>query len=353
MIGRRSFGWIAAAVILFSLVFWRLHLHSADAKKTVDPPALFDSKRFRLDYVKRRDLKRWGVVPGVVHAFRKVEIFSHVPGYLKFLNVDKGDIVHKSQVLAYIYDPELYQRYQKELAEAEIARITFERKKQVWEADHRVISLENVQRSEANYREKDARAKYDHELVRYKTIVAPFDGIITRRFVDPWNLISSGTGTTSHALPILKESYVDMMRVYVGIPESEVRYIRRGLPVWMTVQGLRGRKFEGRVTRFDFALDHETRTMRTEIDILNPDHSLMPGMFGWAHILLKNYHKTLSIPKMAVIEERHGDFAYVIRNGKKVKVPIVIGDENGDYVQVLQGLVDNDPVLVKLYKTIF
>ena len=95
MIGRRSFGWIAAAVILFSLVFWRLHLHSADAKKTVDPPALFDSKRFRLDYVKRRDLKRWGVVPGVVHAFRKVEIFSHVPGYLKFLNVDKGDIVHK------------------------------------------------------------------------------------------------------------------------------------------------------------------------------------------------------------------------------------------------------------------
>jgi RND family efflux transporter MFP subunit len=275
------------------------------------------------------------VIPGVIHAFRKAKIYAHVPGYLKFLNVDKGDPVHRGQVLAYIFDPELYQKYQKELAEAEIARITFERKKEVWKADHRVISLENVQRAEALYREKEANAEFDHALVRYKTIVAPFDG------------------TTEHALPLLKESYVDMMRLYVGVPESEVRYIKRGLPVWLEVQGLEGRKFEGRVTRYDYAMDHETRTMRTEVDVLNPDHVLMPGMFVWAHILLKVYHNTLSVPQMAVIEERHGDFAYVIRNGKKVKVPIVVGDANDGYVQILQGLKENEPVLVKLYETVY
>lgn len=346
-------GWIAAGVSVISLMIGYYHLHAAVAKKTVTSPPLFDEKRFRLDHVQRRDLKRWGVIPGVVHAFRKAKIYAHVPGYLKFLNVDKGDPVHRGQVLAYIFDPELYQKYQKELAEAEIARITFERKKEVWKADHRVISLENVQRAEALYREKEANAEYDHALVRYKTIVAPFDGVITRRYIDPWNLISTGTGTTEHALPLLKESYVDMMRLYVGVPESEVRYIKRGLPVWLEAQGLEGRKFEGRVTRYDYAMDHETRTMRTEIDILNPDHALMPGMFIWAHILLKVYRNTLSVPEMAVIEERHGDFAYVIRNGKKEKVPIVVGDTNDGYVQILQGLKENEPVLVKLYATVY
>ena len=345
--------WIFLGIVALLVLGVRLYPHRAAADKVVTKPGLYDPGRFRLGYVRRRDLKRWIVIPGVVHAFRKAKIYAHVPGYLKFLNVDKGDPVRRGQVLAYIFDPELYQKYQKELAEAEIARITFERKKEVWESDHRVISLENVQRSEAIYKEREAMAEYDHALVRYKTIVAPFDGIITRRYVDPWNLISTGTGTTVHALPLLKESYVDMMRLYVGVPERAVRYIKRGLPVWLEVQGLEGRKFEGRVTRFEYALNHDTRTMRTEIDISNPEHAIFPGMFVWSHILLKVYRNTLAIHKMGIIEERHGNFAYVIRGGKKMKVPIVVGDVNGDYAQVLQGLEEHDQILIKLHKTVY
>ncbi|MGL3709935.1 efflux RND transporter periplasmic adaptor subunit [Leptospirillum ferriphilum] len=344
---------VVVTIFLVGVYVSRFRSTSAQANVTLQKKPLFNQKRFRLSYVKRRSLERWAVIPGIVHAFRKAKIYAHVPGYLKFLNVDKGDFVRRGQVLAYIYDPELYQSYQKSLAEAEIAKITFERKKKVWEGDHRVISLENVQKAEAIFREKEAKARYDHELVRYKTIVAPFDGIITHRYIDPWNLISEGTGTTGHALPLLKESYVDTMRLYVGVPESEVRYIRRGLRVWLEAQGLKGRKFDARVTRYDYALDHETRTMRTEIDILNPDKALMPRMYVWAHILLKTYKNTLSIPKKAVIEGRHGDFAFVIRDGKVQQVPIVVGDENGGYVQILQGLTESEPILVKLHATIY
>ena len=352
----RKLFWFASIIgilILVTVFESRYRSSPAQAKIELKKPPLFNQKRFRLSHVRRRNLERWAVIPGIVHAFRKSKIYAHVPGYLKFLNVDKGDFVHRGQVLAYIFDPELYQRYQKALAEAQIARITFEREKEVWEADHRVISLENVQRSEAIFREKEALANYDHELVRYRTIVAPFDGVITHRYIDPWNLISSGTGTTVDALPIVKESYVDTMRLYVGIPESEVRYVKRGLRVWLEAQGLKGRKFYARVTRYDYALDHETRTMRTEVDILNPDHALMPRMYVWAHILLKTYKNALSVPKMAILEGRHGDYAFVIRNGKVKKVPVVIGDENGGYVQILQGLVENEPILVKLYATIY
>ena len=323
------------------------------AKTLPDSKRPYDPTRYRIGHVRARDFELWTAIPGVAHAFREAVIYSHVPGYLKYLNVDKGDLVKRGQVLAYIFDPELYQRYQKDLAEAEIAHITFVRKLAVWKEDHRVISLENVQRSEAIWKERQARARYERSFVRYKTIVAPFDGIITRRFVDPWNLISTGTGTTDHAMPLLKESFVDMIRVYVGVPEKYVRFVKRGLPVWIEAQGLEGRKFWGRVTRFNYALDKETRTMMTEVDILNPDHALLPGMFAWVHLRLKVYPGILSMHHMAVVEQRHGEFAYLIRNGKKEKVPIVTGIRNGDFVQILQGLNKNDTVLVKRYKTIF
>jgi membrane fusion protein (multidrug efflux system) len=343
--------------VLAAFAGW-LTVHSSSkvepsAKTLLDSKRPFDPTRYRIGHVKARDFELWTSIPGEAHAFREAVIYSHVPGYLKYLNVDKGDSVTRGQVLAYIFDPELYQRYQKDLAEAEIAHITFLRKLAVWKEDHRVISLENVQRSEADWKEREAKADYEKVFVRYKTLVAPFNGIITRRFIDPWNLVSTGTGTTDHAMRVLKESYVDMIRVYVGVPEKFVSLVKRGQLAWVEVQGLPGQKFYGRVTRYNYALNPQTRTMKTEIDLFNPGRKIYPGMYVRAHILLKTYRNTLSVHHMAVVEGRHGDFAYLFKDGKKTRVPVVVGIRNGDFIQILHGLDENDSILVKLYKTIF
>ncbi|MGC8529196.1 MAG: efflux RND transporter periplasmic adaptor subunit [Leptospirillia bacterium] len=313
----------------------------------------FDPTRFRIGHVKYRHFELWTTIPGVIHGFRKAIVYGHVPGYLKFLNVDKGDWVIRGQVLGYIYDPELYQSWQKALAEAAIAHITFLRKLHVWEGDHRVISLQRVQMAEALWKEREAQAGYFHSLVRYKTIVAPFTGIITHRYVDPWNLVSRGTGGTTPALPIVKIEDVDEMRLYVGVPEHFVRFVKRGLKAELSAQGLPGKVFRARVTRYAFRLNPETRTMRTEIDVDNPDHLLQPGMFVDARIRLHVYPHVLSVHHMAVIEERHGNFIYVLEHGVTKKRPIVVGIRNGDYTEILQGLNETEKVLVKLHKTIF
>ena len=317
------------------------------------PPAAFNPTRFRIGHVKYRHFELWTTIPGVIHGFRKAIVYGHVPGYLKFLNVDKGDWVTRGQVLGYIYDPELYQSWQKALAEAAIAHITFLRKLHVWEGDHRVISLQRVQMAEALWKEREARARYYRSLVRYKTIVAPFTGIITHRYVDPWNLVSTGTGGTTPALPIVKIEDVDEMRLYVGVPEHFVRFVLRGIPAELSAQGLPGKIFKARVTRYAFRLDPETRTMRTEIDVDNPDHLLMPGMYVQAKIRLHVYPHVLSVHHMAVIEERHGNFIYVLEHGVTKKRPIVVGYRNGDYTEILQGLDGSETVLVKLHKTVF
>ena len=313
----------------------------------------YDPSRYRPGRVRYRHFELWTSIPGVIHGFRKAIVYGHVPGYLKFLNVDKGDWVTRGQVLGYIYDPELYQSWQRALAEAEIAHITFLRKLHVWEGDHRVISLQRVQMAEARWKEREAQASYYHSLVRYKTIVAPFTGLITHRYVDPWNLVSRGTGGTTPALPIVKITDVDEMRLYVGVPEHFVRFVKRGLPTELRAQGLPGQLFKARVTRYAFRLNPETRTMRTEIDVDNPRHLLQPGMFVDARIRLHVYPHVLSVHHMAVIEERHGNFIYVLRDGKKVKLPVVVGYRNGDYTEILQGLDGSETVLVKLHKTIF
>jgi RND family efflux transporter MFP subunit len=316
-------------------------------------PAGFNPTRFRTGQVKYRHFELWTTIPGIIHGFRKTVVYGHVPGYLKFLNVDKGDWVARGQVLGYIYDPELYQSWQKSLAEAAIAHITFLRKLHVWEGDHRVISLQRVQMAEARWKEREARAGYYRSLVRYKTIVAPFSGIVTHRYVDPWNLVSTGTGGTTPALPIVKIEDIDTMRLYVGVPEHFVRFVVRGLPAELSAQGLPGKTFKARVTRYAFRLDPETRTMRTEIDVANPDHLLMPGMYVRAKIRLHIYPHVLSVHHMAVIEERHGNFIYVLEHGLRKKRPIVVGYRNGDYTEILQGLDGSETVLVKLHKTVF
>ncbi len=207
--------------------------------------------------------------------------------------------------------------------------------------------------AEAKWKEREAQSRYYRSLVRYKTIVAPFSGIVTHRYVDPWNLVSRGTGGTTPALPIIKIEDVDEMRLYIGVPERFVRFVKRGLPTELRAQGLPGQVFTARVTRYAFRLNPETRTMRTEIDADNPRHLLQPGMFVDARIRLHVYPHVLSVHHMAVIEERHGNFVYVLRQGKKVKLPVVVGIRNGDYTEILQGLDGSETVLVKLYKTIY
>jgi len=355
---KKLFGILGLFSVLLITFFLFRHF---SGQETVSPPptpagkapSAYNPARFRTGHVTYRHFELWTAIPGVIHGFRKVIVYGHVPGYLKFLNVDKGDAVRRGQVLGYIYDPELYQSWQRALAEATIAHVTFLRTLHVWQGDHRVISLERVQRTEALWKEREAKARYYHSLVRYKTIVAPFSGVVTHRYVDPWNLVSTGTGGTTPALPIVKIEDLDTMRLYVGVPEHFVRFVVRGIPSTLSAQGLPGRTFSARVTRFAFRLDPGTRTMRTEIDVTNPDHLLMPGMYVKARIRLHVFPHVLSVHHMAVIEERHGNFIYVLEHGMRKKRPIVVGYRNGDYSEILQGLDGSETVLVKLHKTVF
>ncbi len=120
-------------------------------------------------------------------------------------------------------------------------------------------------------------------MVGYTHIDAPFDGVITARYVDPGALIQAepatcgSTGTSGGSAPVVRIADIDTLRVYVYVPEEETSLIKRGMTATLTLREFPGRSSAGSVARFNTALDLSTRTMLTEVDLANADHELYPG----------------------------------------------------------------------------
>jgi len=327
----------------------REHWFFHPAVETPKAPSLgYNPDKYRTGHVSARDFELWTSIPGVAHAFRETVVYAHVPGYLLKLPIDKGDVLKKGDLIAKIFDPELDASRKREEALAMIAKLTYDREYAVWKKDPRVISLEALQRFEAKWKAARARALYEKVMTEYEVIRAPFDGMVTRRFIDPGNLIPEAKMSTGGSLPIIRLAEVRTIRVYIGVPSRQVRFVRRGQPVEITVQGLPGRTFKGRINRYAFYLNRFTRTMKTEIDLDNSDFAIHPGMFVNARIRLGVYHHVLSVAQKAVIEERHGNFVYRLVGNHREKVPVITGITNGGYTEILQGLKKDDTVLVDL-----
>ena len=115
-------------------------------------------------------------------------------------------------------------------------------------------------------------------LVHYTKIVAPFDGVITRRWVNVGDLVQAATA--SRTTPLFNCQKLDVVRVYCDVPESSVASIRPGTSADVKLYGPAGQTIHGTVTRVATAIDPATRTMRAEIDLPNPAESLRPGMYA-------------------------------------------------------------------------
>lgn len=199
-----------------------------------------------------------------------------------------------------------------------------------------------VAEAEVKVAEADlARARL---LVESTSVRAPYDGVVTARNGNVGDLARADAGGS----PIFKVARTDRMRAVVQVPDADVPSITRGLPATVRVDSLRA-TFEGRVSRFANAEDDATRTMRTEIDLPNPDGRLRAGMFGRATIVLEEGPpKGLGIPTSAILNREAGGHATCFRlvDGRARLARIRVGDDDGRSVEVLDGLKDGDTVLV-------
>jgi RND family efflux transporter MFP subunit len=183
-------------------------------------------------------------------------------------------------------------------------------------------------------------------LEAYSQITAPFSGVVTKRYADTGSLIQAGTASDTQAMPVVRLVEWSRLRLVVPVPESAVAQIHLGSVVQVRVAAL-DRRFEGRVARFADALDRQTRTMQTEIDVENRDGTLVDGMYAETSLTLSEKKGVLTVPIQAI--QRQGSNASVLlvdHDGRVQERQVKLGQEGNDRVEVESGLAEKDEVVI-------
>jgi RND family efflux transporter MFP subunit len=159
---------------------------------------------------------------------------------------------------------------------------------------------------------------------------------------------ATATRTTPSAGSLFRVQRIDTIRVFCDVPENDVPHVHIGDPAIVKPSGFDGEPFFGKVTRFSLRLDPETRNMRTEIDLSNPDERLYPGTYAEVSLKMDQRPDALTVPAAAVGTDGDGNFVYTITDNRITRLAIKIGLTDNGQTEVTEGLSDETPVAATL-----
>jgi len=297
--------------------------------------------------VKLGEIIRSITLPGNIRAYQEATLYAKVPGYLRSIAVDRGDWVKGNDVLAQIEAPEMRADVAKFKAEVGVAEREIQRVNEAFKKAPDLVMPQTVDSARGKYEIAKANLERIETLLAYSKIVAPFDGVVTKRWVDVGAFIPAATSSSAaRNAAVVTMMDFSRVRIEVAIPQPEVPLVKNGLPVKVTVEELRDRVFAGKITRFAYALDESTKTMMAEIEIPNPDDVLRPGMYASCQIALESRAEARLIPAEALMMEKHRTFVFSVRGDKATRLPVSVGFDDGISVEILEGLDENEDVIV-------
>jgi RND family efflux transporter MFP subunit len=354
--GLRTAASVVAVVLLLAIVYG-LHVRSTSEKRltiATDEAAIPTvSVVHPVEGSEANDL----AFPGNVEAFTDTPIYSRTNGYLKKWYFDIGAHVHKGNLLAEIEAPEIDQQLNQSRAELErmqadanLAGVTSNRW-QVLLAKH-AVSQQEADQTQSNYiaaqaavDASGANVRRLEQLQSYERIIAPFDGVITARNTDIGDLITAGSGSSSPR-ELFHLDASNRLRVYASVPEVDSDSIHDGDQAILTQDANPNLKISGKIVRNADAIDYSTRTLRVEVDLDNSKGLLRPGAFVFVHFHLPAMGGSVRIPSNTLLFRTEGLRVGVVRNDRVQLVPITIGQDFGNAVEVTSGLTPTDEVIL-------
>jgi RND family efflux transporter MFP subunit len=318
-----------------------------------------------------------------LEAFEETDLFAKVSGYLSDVRVDIGDHVKAGQVLAIISVPEMENELSEDKATLDSKQRSLETAQRQLDHNKANLTLQDLtlNRQEALFKGRniadqtldEARATADiakadvgvaeanrafaaaqvdlaaatveriKTLLVYSQIVAPFDGVVARRLVNRGDLVQAATSTRT--TPLFTVQRIDTIRVFCDVPENDVPHLHIGDSAIVKPYGFEGKPFVGTVTRFSLRLNPETRNMRTEIDLSNPEERLYPGMYAEVSLEMNRRPDALTVPAAAVGSDSVGNFVYTVTDNRISRLPINIGQTDSGRTEVIGGLSKEIPVV--------
>ncbi len=316
---------------------------------------------------------------------------AKVSGYVKEIRVDVGDHVQRGQTLATIEVPEMQDditRAQATIQQAEaevtgtrdeihraesaheIAHLSYQRlagvvkerpgllaQQEIDDARSRDLVAE-AQLAGANSRLAAAMQKVGvtraemarvQTMLAYTHVTAPFAGVITKRYANTGSMIQAGTASQTQAMPLVRLSENNLLRLILPVPESVVSLVRVGHGVTVRVPTM-NRTFPGKVARFSNRVQLSTRTMETEVDVPNPSFTLVPGMYAEVIFTTESRSHALTVPIAAVDlvggTETAGKVMTITSDGRLELRDVSLGIQTADSFEVRSGLREGDVVVI-------
>jgi RND family efflux transporter MFP subunit len=306
-------------------------------------------------------------LPGSVQPLEETVLYARASGYVRKWNVDIGDKVKENQVLAEIETPEIDQELDQaraQLAQAQAALLQSQANRELSKANlaryKQLIPAGVV--SQADLDQKSAQAQVDEatvtvssaaisaqeanirrltQLKSFSHVIAPFDGMVTQRWVEIGALVTAGNGQ-----PLYKVGAMDPARVFVQVPQDVAPGVRADVAAQVTVREYAGRVFQGKVARSAGELDPVTRTMNTEVRVPNGDAALIAGMYAEVALTLPSPHTVYELPATALMSDAKGQRVAVVDAESKLHlVPVVLERDTGPTVEIASGLSGNERVV--------
>jgi len=347
-----------------------------------------------------KTLFREDQLPGEIEAYQDVLMYPKIRGFIKSINVDRGSVVKKGQLMATMYAPEYLASRNEALArvaaakaavaseESDLQDLQADLKKrqanlladqstyqrvyaaslvpgvvadndvvqwaQSVEADKQEVNTFikriNAKAHEVTMRKEELAARIKGfenyaDFASYLEITAPFDGYVTERKMHVGSYVGpDGSGAYP---PICRVKQLDLLRVVAPVPEIDTAGVVVGSQVPFTVSSFPGRKFIGTVARISNNLDKDTRTMPVELNYFNPDYSILPGMFCKIYWPTRRHQTSLFVPISAVVSTPLNTFVCKVKDGVVEWVTVRKGQIMDGMVEIFGNINQGDTVAEK------
>ena len=357
----------AVAVTVASLAPGCVELAPAAVPVTANAPMAVTTGR-----PERRDIDRVLTTVASLEPWQQATVFARTSGYLEELRVDRGDRLTKGQVLAVLAAPELVAQRARLGAErgevqARIAQAAAElrlrdttwKRLQAIEREAPGAASGQMQ-DEARGRLEVARTALETARTRLRTlqadvaqldalwafreVVAPFDGVVTRRQVDVGALVIAGT--QGQATPILHIADDSRLRVVADLPEADALQAQVGHNAEILPEALPGLRVSGTISRRAETVDPGTRTMRVEVEVENADRKLTAGLSARLRLQLDARQDVVAVPSAWLRFKKEKPYVFVVDGGKARKVALRLGADDGKVAEVVEGLQGSEDVIL-------
>jgi membrane fusion protein (multidrug efflux system) len=295
-------------------------------------------------------------IPGVLQPYQTVDLYAKVNGFIKTMTVDVGSVIHQGQLLMVLDAPEMtaaLKQTQEDLHTKEAiyrgSKANYDRLLKTSRTPGTIspndLDMAHAKMSADSSSLLAARSAYQlsGDLRGYLEVRAPFDGVISSRNVYPGAYVSPSDKSSNK--PMLTLQQQTKLRLVVDVPEAATSYFSDKDTVHFTVKTLPGKQFAAVVNRMAGSMSDELRSEQMQMDIINKDKLLLPGMFAQVSLQLSNTQKTFIVPQSAVAENSQRVFVIRVVNHKSQWVNVQKGRETTDSLEVYGNLKIGDVLI--------